>query len=154
MSVSLFFFFKQKTAYEMRISDWSSDVCSSDLAVTLRVEPGEIYCLLGANGAGKTTLVNLFLDFLEPTSGEVRINGRSVSQHPIECKRDVAYIPETVMLYGVLSGYENLNYFAALATGERHSREALIGLLKEAGLDPGDADRTFSTPSQGRRSKG
>src|SRR3546814_16926998 len=124
----------------MRISDWSSDVCSSDLvdpryviplhdplwfevagvnpgqrhalaipkvktmleasavskvfgnnraldAVTLRVEPGEIYCLLGANGAGKTTLVNLFLDFLEPTSGEVRTNGGSVSQHPIECKK-------------------------------------------------------------------
>jgi ABC-2 type transport system ATP-binding protein len=49
-------------------------------AVSLRVDPGEIYCLLGANGAGKTTLVNLFLDFLEPTSGEVRINGRSVSE--------------------------------------------------------------------------
>lgn len=122
-------------------------------AVSLRVEPGEIYCLLGANGAGKTTLVNLFLDFLEPTSGEVRINGRSVAEHPIECKRDVAYIPETVMLYGVLSGYENLKYFASLATGERHSRETLVGLLEEAGLDPAAADRRVSTYSKGMRQK-
>ncbi len=121
--------------------------------LTLTVQPGEVFCLLGANGAGKTTLVNLFLDFLEPTSGEVRINGRSVSAHPIECKRDVAYIPETVMLYGVLSGYENLKYFASLATGEDRSRETLIGLLKEAGLDPAAADRRVSTYSKGMRQK-
>ena len=48
--------------------------------VTLRVEPGEIYCLLGANGAGKTTLINMFLNFLDPTGGEVRINGRDVTR--------------------------------------------------------------------------
>jgi ABC-2 type transport system ATP-binding protein len=121
--------------------------------VCLSVAPGEIYCLLGANGAGKTTLVNLFLDFLVPTSGEVRVNGRSVALHPLECKRDVAYIPETVMLYGVLSGYENLKYFAALATGERHTRRALINLLKEAGLDSAAADRRVSTYSKGMRQK-
>jgi ABC-2 type transport system ATP-binding protein len=122
-------------------------------AVSLRVDPGEIYCLLGANGAGKTTLVNLFLDFLEPTSGEVRISGRSVAAHPMECKRDVAYIPETVMLYGVLSGFENLQYFASLATGERHPREKLIELLRESGLDPAAADRRVSTYSKGMRQK-
>ena len=71
-------------------------------AVNLRVEPGEIYCLLGANGAGKTTLINLFLNFLEPTAGEVRVNGRNVVSHSLETRRDVAYIPEQVMLYGVL----------------------------------------------------
>lgn len=122
-------------------------------SVSLRVEPGEIYCLLGANGAGKTTLVNLFLDFLEPTSGVVRVNGRSVSGHPIECKRDVAYIPETVMLYGVLSGLENLRYFASLATGNRHTREQLLALLRESGLDPAAADRRVSTYSKGMRQK-
>ena len=52
--------------------------------VSLQVAPGDIYCLLGANGAGKTTLVNLFLNFLQPTSGEVRINGLDVARHPLE----------------------------------------------------------------------
>src|SRR5882757_5168066 len=76
--------------------------------VSLMVAPGDIYCLLGANGAGKTTLVNLFLNFLQPTSGEVRINGLDVGRHSLETKRYIAYIPEQVTLYGVLSGVENL----------------------------------------------
>src|SRR3954454_869216 len=87
--------------------------------VSLKVTSGDIYCLLGANGAGKTTLVNLFLNFLQPTSGTVRINGLDVGRHELETKRVIAYIPEQVTLYGVLSGLENLAFFAALATGER-----------------------------------
>lgn len=121
--------------------------------VTLRVKPGEIYCLLGANGAGKTTLINLFLDFIEPTSGEIRINGRKVVDDPLATKRDTAYIPEQVMLYGVLSGIENLKYFATLATGERRSREQLLGLLSEAGLPTAAADRRVATYSKGMRQK-
>src|SRR5262245_13155946 len=80
--------------------------------VSLRVEPGEIYCLLGANGAGKTTLINVFLNFLQPTSGQALIEGVDVTQDPLASKRKLAYIPEQVMLYGVLSGVENLAYFA------------------------------------------
>jgi len=121
--------------------------------VSLRVEAGEIYCLLGANGAGKTTLINLFLDFHRPTSGTVLINGRDVASAPIDTKRDVAYIPEQVMLYGTLSGLENLDYFAALATGERQSRERLLALLAEAGLPTEAAGRRVSTYSKGMRQK-
>ncbi len=121
--------------------------------VSLCVEAGEIYCLLGANGAGKTTLINLFLDFHRPTSGEVRINGRNVAEAPIETKRDIAYIPEQVMLYGMLSGIENLDYFATLATGERHSKDALRHLLSEAGLPDDAATRRVSTYSKGMRQK-
>lgn len=121
--------------------------------VTLSVRAGEIYCLLGANGAGKTTLINLFLDFLEPTSGEVRIDGRSVRADPLRSKRFVAYIPEQVMLYGVLSGYENLRYFAELGTGERPAREPLLELLREIGLDRKAAEQRVSTYSKGMRQK-
>jgi ABC-2 type transport system ATP-binding protein len=121
--------------------------------VSLRVHPGEIYCLLGANGAGKTTLINLFLGFLEPSSGEVRIDGRGIGQDPLQSKRFVAYIPEQVMLYGVLSGYENLRYFAELATGERHEREPLLELFRDVGLDPKRADQRVSTYSKGMRQK-
>ncbi len=121
--------------------------------VTLRVEPGEIYCLLGANGAGKTTLINLFLDFLTPTSGQVRINNLEVARHSLETKRYVAYIPEQVMLYGVLSGLENLRYFAALATGRQLPRARLLSLLADVGLDETAASRRVSTYSKGMRQK-
>lgn len=121
--------------------------------VTLRVEPGEIYCLLGANGAGKTTLINVFLNFVEPTSGEARINGLEVTRHALETKRHIAYIPEQVMLYGVLSGLENLSYFAALATGKRQPRERLLALLDEVGLDKSAAEQRVATYSKGMRQK-
>jgi ABC-2 type transport system ATP-binding protein len=121
--------------------------------VSLKVEPGEIYCLLGANGAGKTTLINLFLNFIEPSSGTVLINGRDVATDALATKQDVAYIPEQVMLYGVMSGIENLGYFAALATGERFPRPELLKLLARAGLDASAADRRVSAYSKGMRQK-
>lgn len=121
--------------------------------VTLRVRSGEIYCLLGANGAGKTTLINLLLGFIEPNAGRVRVNGLDVAQDPLGSKRELAYIPEQVMLYGVLSGLENLRYFAELGTGKRHERGELIELLREVGLDSKMAERRVSTYSKGMRQK-
>jgi len=121
--------------------------------VSLRVEPGEIYCLLGANGAGKTTLINVFLNFVTPTRGTARVNGVDVTQAPLQTKRDIAYIPEQVMLYGVLSGLENLRYFAALATGTKAPRDELLRLLAQAGLDATAAERRVSTYSKGMRQK-
>ena len=120
--------------------------------VNLKVMPGEIYCLLGANGAGKTTLINLFLNFLDPDGGEARINGVSVVREPLETKKYVAYIPEQVMLYGVLSGAENLKYFARLAQRRLTDGEAR-DLLVRAGLDTSAADRRVSTYSKGMRQK-
>src|SRR5262245_15337248 len=56
-------------------------------ALDLRVEPGEVFCLLGANGAGKTTTINLFLNFIEPTSGTATIDGLDVTKQPLETKK-------------------------------------------------------------------
>ena len=52
--------------------------------LNLKIEKGEIFCLLGANGAGKTTTIQLFLGFIEPTSGSAKINGMEVATHPLE----------------------------------------------------------------------
>ena len=121
--------------------------------VTLRVEPGEIYCLLGANGAGKTTLVNVFLNFVAPSDGLALVDGLDVTREPLATKQRVAYIPEQVMLYGALTGLENLRYFAALATGHSAGRKELLGLLARAGLDDTAAERRVSTYSKGMRQK-
>ena len=121
--------------------------------VSLEVAPGEVYCLLGANGAGKTTLINIFLNFLAPTSGRALVHGRDVTQHALATKRDLAYIPEQVMLYGVLSGLENLRYFAALATGEELPEARALELLAGVGLDHVAAARRVGEYSKGMRQK-
>ena len=80
----------------------------------LTIKPGEVFCLLGANGAGKTTTINLFLNFIAPTSGQARIGGLNVVEHPVETKKRLAYIPEQVTLYRNLTGLENLRFFSRL----------------------------------------
>lgn len=118
----------------------------------LAVKPGGIYCLLGANGAGKTTTLNLFLGFIQPTSGTASIAGVVVHDDPVAARRQVAYIPETVMLYGMLSGVENLDYFAKLS-GCTHDQDALRGFLQRAGLASAAHDRPLKTYSKGMRQK-
>ena len=119
----------------------------------ISVAAGEIYCLLGANGAGKTTTINLFLNFIDPTSGSAKVDGLSVVDHPIETKQRLAYIPETVMLYGSLTGFENLSYFAKLGGHNEYSRADLLGFLDRVGLQSEAAHKRVSTYSKGMRQK-
>ncbi len=120
--------------------------------LSLCIKSGEIYALLGPNGAGKTTTINLLLGFLAPDSGEALINGRSVAADPIAARRQIAYIPEQVMLYPRFTGVENLDYFSRLGD-RKHSRAELLELLNRAGLQEGPADRRVSTYSKGMRQK-
>ena len=122
-------------------------------ALNLKIEPGEVFCLLGANGAGKTTTINLFLNFIEPTGGTAKIKGLDVTRQPLETKRHIAYIPEQVMLYKNLSGIENLEYFTALAGHTHYRRQDLTGFLQESGLPEGAFDKRVSTYSKGMRQK-
>jgi len=122
-------------------------------ALDLTVKEGEIFCLLGANGAGKTTTINLFLNFITPSSGMVTIKGIDVVANPLETKKYVAYIPETVMLYKNLSGLENLSYFAALAGQGSLSKTELRDYLRQAGLPEDAADRRVGFYSKGMRQK-
>lgn len=120
--------------------------------LNLRIAPGEIFALLGPNGAGKTTTINLFLGFLAPDSGEARVGGAAVAANPIAARRQIAYIPEQVVLYPRFTGVENLDYFSTLA-GRRHTTEELLLLLKKAGLPKEAAERRVGTYSKGMRQK-
>jgi ABC-2 type transport system ATP-binding protein len=119
----------------------------------LRIEPGEIFGLLGANGAGKTTTINLFLGFVPPSSGSAHVKGLDVAEAPLETKRYLAYIPEQVMLYRNLSGLENLEYFTALAGRNGHGPADLLGILEQAGLPREAAERRVGGYSKGMRQK-
>ena len=119
----------------------------------LEIDEGEVYCLLGANGAGKTTTIQLFLGFIEPTSGSAKINGLEVRENPIETKRALAYIPENVMLYPNLTGLENLRYFSTLAGVDDASDDTLRQTLARAGLPDMAVGRRVGTYSKGMRQK-
>ncbi|WP_046246725.1 ABC transporter ATP-binding protein [Hymenobacter terrenus] len=121
-------------------------------ALNLTIAPGEIFCLLGQNGAGKTTTINLFLGFLQPTSGQAVIDGLNVADHPLETRKRLAYLPETVMLYPNLNGLENLNFFASLA-GFRYTPDELRHLLTRAGLQAEAHLKRLGTYSKGMRQK-
>ena len=110
--------------------------------LNLTILPGEVFCLLGANGAGTTATINLFLNFINPTSGTARINGLVVTRAPLETKKHLAYIPEQVMLYRNLTGLENLEYFTALA-GHEYPRSRYVELFRQVGL--AQASRTSAS---------
>jgi ABC-2 type transport system ATP-binding protein len=121
--------------------------------LTLKVMPGEVFCLLGANGAGKTTTINLFLNFMPPSSGRAMINGLDVVTHSLETKKCLAYIPENVSLYRNLTGVENLGYFSALAGRGDYTRDQLVRYLESTDLPAEAMDRRVSTYSKGMRQK-
>lgn len=122
----------------------------SDVSFELR--PGEALSLLGANGAGKTTLINLLLGFVRADSGKLAVAGHDPSTAPEQVRRHVAYVPENVALYPMLTGWENLALFDGLS-GKQRVAEDYIAFLSEAGLDAVAARQRVSTYSKGMRQK-
>jgi ABC-2 type transport system ATP-binding protein len=118
----------------------------------LQIQAGEIFCLLGQNGAGKSTTINLFLGFIQPTSGAAYINGLEVASNLTKVKEYLAYIPENVMLYPNLTGLENLALFSSLA-GFDYGKEVLVQHLVQAGLPIEAVSRRVSGYSKGMRQK-
>jgi ABC-2 type transport system ATP-binding protein len=121
--------------------------------IDLRIDAGEIYCLLGANGAGKTTTINLMLNFIEPTSGTVRINGIDMTRDPIEGKRYVAYLSENVMLYGNFTALQNLDFFTQLAGRRDLTKDDYRRILASVSLPAKAVEWRVKDFSKGMRQK-
>jgi len=95
--------------------------------VSFTVGRGEIFGLLGPNGAGKTTTILMMLGLTDVTSGSVSVLGHNPAREPLEVKRVVGYLPDTVGFYDHMTARDNLNYTAALIgipSAERDQRIA------------------------------
>ena len=80
--------------------------------LSLHINPGKIYGFIGHNGAGKTTTLKAVAGILQFDKGEILIGGKSVRTSPLDCKRDIAYIPDNPDLYDYMSGIKYLNFIA------------------------------------------
>jgi ABC-2 type transport system ATP-binding protein len=121
--------------------------------LALKILPGEIYCLLGANGAGKTTTINLFLDFIAPSSGRALINGIEVFRDPLQAKKHVAYLSESVMLYPNFTALQNLDFFARIGGRSDLGEEDYTRILSQVGLPAAAFKRRVGEFSKGMRQK-
>jgi ABC-2 type transport system ATP-binding protein len=121
--------------------------------LNLNIRPGQIYCLLGANGAGKTTTINLFFNFIEPTSGTATLNGIDCTKNPLDAKKHAAYVSENVMLYGNFTARQNLDFFTKLAGRKDLKKEDYHMVMRQVGLPERSFEQRVKTFSKGMRQK-
>ncbi|NMA90348.1 MAG: ABC transporter ATP-binding protein [Amphibacillus sp.] len=111
--------------------------------LSLSINKGEIFGLLGPNGAGKSTTILMTLGLSEPTSGTVTVNGINSTNHPIDVKKIVGYLPDDVGFYHQMTGLENLMYTASLNGMDRkEAKERALHLLELVGLTDAKDKRT------------
>ena len=94
--------------------------------VSLTVESGDIYGFIGHNGAGKSTTIRAVAGVLDFTEGEIFIDGHSVKDEPMECKKVTAYIPDNPDLYENLTGIQYLNFVADVFDIDAEARHEKI----------------------------
>lgn len=103
--------------------------------ISFKIEEGEIIGLLGPNGAGKSTTMNMITGYIEPTEGEIVINGYDISKKPIKAKSQIGYMPEGVPLYSDLTVKEFVTYMAELKKVDRKTRkEKVEKIIEQTGL--------------------
>ncbi|MDE3188853.1 MAG: heme ABC exporter ATP-binding protein CcmA [Acidobacteriota bacterium] len=115
--------------------------------VSVDLEQGRCYVLIGENGAGKSTLLRILAGLLRPSHGNVRVFGNN---EPHEARERIGYMSHAPMLYDELTAQENLRYFASL-----YPRRACLEpaeALRMVGLDP-ELTRTLGQYSQGMRQR-
>lgn len=104
--------------------------------ISFTVEDGEVVGFLGQNGAGKSTTMNMITGFIEPTDGEIKVNGYDIVKKSKKAKKQIGYMPENVPLYMDLTIKEFVSYLAELKLVERAKRkEEVETAIKETGLE-------------------
>ena len=103
--------------------------------VSFKIEEGEIIGLLGPNGAGKSTTMNIITGFIEPTEGDVYIDGINMLKKPKKAKREIGYMPEGVPLYGELTVREFVTYMAGIKKVDKKVlKEKVKRIIEKTGL--------------------
>ena len=104
--------------------------------ISFEVKDGEIVGLLGPNGAGKSTTMNMITGYIEPTSGQIIVNGNDILKSPKKVKKQIGYMPEGVPLYYELTPKEFISYMAELKlVTKKNRKEEVSRVIKETELE-------------------
>lgn len=103
--------------------------------ISFKIKEGEIVGLLGPNGAGKSTTMNIVTGFIEPTEGEVYVDGINMLKKPKKAKREIGYMPEGVPLYGELTVKEFVTYMAGIKKVDKKVlKDKVKKIIEQTGL--------------------
>lgn len=103
--------------------------------INFNIKEGEIVGLLGPNGAGKSTTMNMLTGFIEPTEGEIVIDGYNMEKKPLKAKKQIGYMPEGVPLYTDLTVKEFINYMADLKmVAKKDKKENIKKVIEQTNL--------------------
>ncbi|MDD4699540.1 MAG: ABC transporter ATP-binding protein [Oscillospiraceae bacterium] len=94
--------------------------------LSLHIEPGDIYGFIGHNGAGKTTTLLACTGILDFEQGNIYISGKSIKDQPVECKKEIAFIPDNPDLYEYLTGIQYLNFICDIFEVSKSTRSERI----------------------------
>ena len=104
--------------------------------INFEIKDGEIVGFLGRNGAGKSTTMNMITGFIEPTEGDIIVNGYNIDQNPKKVKKQIGYMPEGTPLYSELTVKEFIEYMAELKLIPKKDRKAAVEkAITSTGLD-------------------
>ncbi len=121
--------------------------------LSLHIAPGEIYGFIGHNGAGKTTTLKSVVGILQFDAGEITIDGISIKENPLECKRRFAYIPDNPDLYDYMTGIKYLNFIADIFGVGANERQAHIRKYADAFELTADLAQPIAAYSHGMKQK-
>lgn len=121
--------------------------------LSIHIKPGEIYGFIGHNGAGKTTTLKSVVGILQFDSGEIFINGNSIKEDPLTCKRDIAYIPDNPDLYDFMTGIKYLNFVADVFGVSLSNRQSRINDYAERFELTKDLAQPIAAYSHGMKQK-
>ena len=121
--------------------------------LSLHILPGEIYGFIGHNGAGKTTTLKSVVGILQFDAGEITIDGISIKENPLECKRRFAYIPDNPDLYDYMTGIKYLNFIADIFGVGANERQARIRKYADAFELTADLAQPIAAYSHGMKQK-
>lgn len=100
--------------------------------LSLRIQAGEIYGFIGHNGAGKTTTLKACCGILGFDEGEIYVDGISVKENPLECKKRIAYLPDNPDIYAYMTGIQYLHFIADIFGVDAETRQARIEKYADA----------------------